>query len=101
MAMKGLSLDGATKLKAALDTYAKGYAGMGAGWNSDAYYGKNTKIAKTFDEIMKYICGRGSAGKATIASYQNQLNQIINKYSSFDNTGSQTLGKVIPVQKKS
>lgn len=101
MAMKGLSLDGATKLKAALDDYAKAYGMGGAGWSSSAYYGKNTKVAALFDDIMHYVYSRGSSGKATIASYQNQLNQIIAKYKGFDNSGSSTLGKVIPNKKKS
>lgn len=95
MAMKGLSLDGATKLKTALDTYAKGYSMGGLGWNSGAYYGNNTKMASLMDDIIKYVYGRGSAGRSTISSYQNQLDQIIKKYQSFDNTGSKTLGKVI------
>ena len=101
MAMKGLSLDGATKLKAALDAYAKEFSMGGLGWNSSAYYGKDTKLASLIDDIIHYVYSRGSSGRSTIASYQNQLNQIINKYSSFDNTGSKTLGKVIPTNKKS
>lgn len=96
MAMKGLSLDGAKKLQTALDNYVKGFSMGGAGWNSNAYYGKNTKLAKTFDDIMIYVYSRGSAGKSTIASYQNQLKQVIKLYSNFDNSGSSTLGKVIP-----
>ena len=99
MAMKGLSLDGATKLKAALDDYAKAYSMGGLGWNSGAAYGKNTKLATLLDDIIHYVYSRGSSGKSTIASYQNQLNQIIAKYSSFDNSGSGTLGKVIPKAK--
>ena len=99
MAMKGLSLDGAQKLKAALDAYAEGFRDGGAGWSSSAYYGKDTKVAKTFDDIMHYVLKRGASGKATIASYQNQLNQIISKYSSFDNSGAKTLGKIIPPTK--
>ena len=99
MAMKGLSLDGAKKLKVALDNYAQGYSMGGLGWNSGSAYGKNTKVAALLDDIIRYVYSRGSSGRATIASYQNQLNQIIAKYSSFDNTGSNTLGKVIPKAK--
>ncbi len=96
MAMKGLSLDGANKLKAALDEYAKAYSMGGLGWNSASAYGKNTKVAKLLDDIITYVYSQGRTGKATIASYQNQLNQIINKYQSFDNSGANTLGKVLP-----
>ena len=101
MAMKGLSLDGATKLKAALEAYSKDFSMGGLGWNSSAYYGKNTQLAALIDDIIHYVYSRGSSGRATIASYQNQLNQIIEKYSTFDNSGATTLGKVIPNNKKS
>lgn len=101
MAMKGLSLDGAKKLKAALDKYYEGFNMGGLGWNSDAAYGKNTKMASLIDDIIHYVYSRGSTGRATLSSYQNQLNQIIAKYQNFDNSGSGTLGKVIPNNKKS
>lgn len=96
MALKGLSLDGAAKLEAALDNYLKGFSNGGAGWSSSAYYGKDTKVSKLFDDIMHYVYSTGRNGKSTLSSYKNQLNQVIKTYKGFDNTGSNTLGKIIP-----
>ena len=101
MAMKGLSLDGAQKLKSALDNYAKSFSMGGLGWNSGSMYGKGTKMASLIDDIIHYTYSRGSSGRQTISSYQNQLNQIIKQYQGFDNSGSGTLGKVIPKGNKS
>ena len=96
MAMRGLSLDGAKKLQAAIDNYQKQISGGGLGWNSSAYYGKNTKLASLIDDIIHYVYQQPRSARSTISSYVNQLNQIVAKYSSFDNSGSQTLGKVLP-----
>lgn len=100
MAMEGLSLDGATKLKAALDNYAKAFSMGGLGWNSSAAYGKGTKMAKLLDDIIHHVYERGSVGRATVADYQNQLQQVINKYQNFDNSGSTSLGKIISDKNK-
>ena len=98
MAMKGLSLDGAEKLKKALDAYAKACDistyNIKIGASADEAYGKKSPVAKTMTALLVVVTLLMGVQGGTIAGYQNQLNQIIAAYKKFDNSGKNTIGKI-------